>query len=310
MELDNFIPEWADRHGYYHHSNPILPDFYTFYEKGIKRPKLKHFWDILANRKEGDKELARAMVKILDIENPKMRAGSIVQEYVEGCLIGGFSEKESLRNAIARYDEYEIKEWREEEAVFESRKTPRFNETGKIAKAGEFSEIELVAQNALLGVKEAINELQLNEIVGEKEYYGKIEGCELDYLGKPDFSSRIELKTQWDSKTETDSPRANSIPKNIKQIHLTQIAGYYGITNLSPAIVYANRLGFKMFIPEKINLENAWEKIKRDCQRRERLMKLAKTPEELLKICDPQLDHPFVYKDLHPKIFREIVDLS
>lgn len=46
MSLEK-LPPWAERHNYFHHSNPSMPDGYTFHNKCFVRPLVDHSWKVL-----------------------------------------------------------------------------------------------------------------------------------------------------------------------------------------------------------------------------------------------------------------------
>ena len=66
--------------------------------------------------------------------------------------------------------------------------------------------------------------------------------------------------------------------------------------------MYGNRLGYRVFKPTLDQLHAGVAAIREACVRRERLLATANTTEELLKLCDPQWDHMFVWRDLPPEI--------
>ena len=122
-------------------------------------------------------------------------------------------------------------------------------------------------------------------------------------LAKVDLG-KVELKTQWDGKAYTDKPAANSLPSDIKEPHLYQIAGYWHLSGIIPKIVYANRMGYRVFEPTQEQLEFGLTRIIEACRRRERLMLAADTTEKLLRLTDPQWSHIFGWKDMNPELLH------
>ena len=70
-------------------------------------------------------------------------------------------------------------------------------------------------------------------------------------------------------------------------------------------LVYANRNTFKVFKPSEDELRVALDFLMEACSRRERLLKVASSTKELLRLCDPDWGHMFAWKDLHPEVLSE-----
>tara|TARA_E500000318_G_scaffold493_1_gene591 strand:+ start:3819 stop:4790 length:972 start_codon:yes stop_codon:yes gene_type:complete len=311
--LDN-TAEWAARHGYFHHSNPSVGDALTFWDKGIKRPRLRKAYAILKGEVKGDRELAQKTVNEYQSLNVKMLAGTIVQDICDTHLIDEKPYNECLKSGFKKLRKYNIPEWRDKEkerSELEHREKILYAlkevKGEKVWKKSNddatHCELDLVAQHAIEGLKEAQNKHGLNQLEPEVDLYSKLPKCELYYNGKPDYSSRIELKTQWDSNVHI-SARVNSLPNEVKANHMTQIAGYWYMTGNLPSIVYANRMGYKIFSPTEDELQQALQYIIESCQRRERLLKVASTTEELLRLCDPQWGGLFGWKDMNPTVLE------
>jgi len=115
----------------------------------------------------------------------------------------------------------------------------------------------------------------------------------------------VELKTQWDSNAHTDSPRANSLPNEIRENHLTQIAGYNLLSGHVPKIVYANRLGYRVFEATQEQLEFGIARIVEACKRRERLLMAHDKIEDVLRLTDPMWSHMFAWRGYSPEIIHQ-----
>lgn len=306
----DLAPDWATRHHYYHHSNPNRPDSVTFWDKGIKRPKLEDAWNILGGKIPGNRDDAHQTIQNHAFENVNMLSGNIVQHYCDAVLLDQITTTEAYRLAVNELHEYTPPphfDIEREMAIVAHREDVIYGADGKKptkkSAEPEMCELELVCRNALEGLQEAMQ--GLNEITGETDCWGDIPGCELRFNGRPDYCKRIELKTQWDQKAHTESPSAKSLPAHgPTHSHLAQITGYWHLTGLLPKIVYANRLGYRIFEPSEDELQRALQAISQACQRRERLLQVAKTPEELVRLCDPMWDHQWAWKDLHPDVIK------
>jgi len=309
----DLAPDWATRHHYFHHSNPSRPDSVTFFDKAIKRPKVNEAWNILLRKIPGDRDEAVETIDKHKYENINMASGTIVQRYCDAVLLEEVTTSEAYRRAVNELHEYTPPphfDVEREMAVVTHREDVIYAADGKKptkkAAEPEMCELELVCRNALDGLRDAMQ--GLNEITGEVDCWGDIPGCELKYNGRPDYCKRIELKTRWDQYAHTDKPAAQSLPaaeKGPLYSHLMQVTGYWHLTGLLPKLVYANRLGYRIFEPTEDELQRAFQALSGACQRRERLLRVAKTPEELLRLCDPQWDHNYAWKGVHQDVIKE-----
>lgn len=323
MIRNNF--SWAYSKGYYHHSNPSTPDFYTFFDKGILRTERNLALDVVKGKTEGDisqaKEILAKSGYYLDYRNKaqfndniNMCSGRAVEYFCDLMLIDGAMQGEAYREALNLLTSLQTGSWIDQDKVkrqLEGRQLPRYSEQGKATKKDEIgtNEFELVCKNAELGLREAMH--GANEIVGQTMLRGKLPGCELDYLGFGDYQEgSVELKTQWDTNVDTDKPRANSLPNKIKDPHLKQIAGYWHLTGKIPRIFYANRLGFVVFQATIDQLEYALQDITAACMRREKLMMVTENVQQLLKLCDPHFGDSFVWRDMNPEILKQAKELG
>ena len=306
-------PPWAELHNFFHHSNPSMPDGYTFYNKIKIRGLVDKAWKVLKGELQGNKEEAQHIINIHKNQNPNMTSGVVVQEYCDDILLHEISPGDAYRNTVAKLQGFRPLEWHDvdrEVAIIRHRTEPKYAlKTYKGEPAyrkdaeGEFCELELVCKHALDGLTIAAQ--GINQLEGEINLFKALPGSELQYNGRPDYHQRIELKTMWDQMAYSDSPKANSIPKEPRFSHLTQIAGYWHLSGQLPTIVYANRNTFKIFKPSEDELRVALDFLMEACSRRERLLKVASNTEELLRLCDPQWDHMFAWKDLHPEVLSD-----
>lgn len=315
---------WAHRKGYYHHSQPTTPDYWVFYDKGILRPARKRALQVIEGDVDGNAAEAKELLdkhgyykdasgRTQYNDNINMMSGRVVQNYCDRILIDEISPGDSYAEAVNELQSLQAGCWRDPDLVrqqIEGRLTPRYNVEGAKAKTdANFCELELVCNNALEGLREATK--GSNKIIGETELRGTLPGCELPYLGFADYQEGgLELKTQWDSNVHTDSPRANSLPNQIKAPHMIQLAGYWHMSGKIPKIVYSNRIGYRIYQPTEEELRYALADIIRACVRRERLMKLTSSTEELLSLIEPNFADSFVWRDLHPDVLTDAKNLS
>ena len=308
----------AARHSYYHHSQPNKPDGFTFFDKAVVRSERENAKAVLAGEAKGDKAEAQKIIDMHGVyvdsrgrtqsgDKPPLISGRAVENYCTDVAVNDLSPTDAFKNAINELQGFHGASWRDadkDKRELEHKTTVRYNADGSVPKKDiipTHHEFELVCSNALDGLREAF--AGANRITGQKELTGKFDDVQLPYKGYGDFQEGgVELKTKWDRGAGTDKPSAGSLPKEIPFNNLMQIAGYWHITDIWPQIVYANRLGYRVFKPTLDQLHAGVAAIREACVRRERLLATANTTEELLKLCDPQWDHMFVWRDLPPEI--------
>jgi len=311
---EEITPKYAREKYYFHHSNPSSSDGQTFWNKCRKRVIVNKAWSILKGEIKGDRDLASQTIEEYFDSNVKMHSGKIVQDICDKHLLDDIPYAVALKQGYEKLREYKIPAWRDhaketaelehKEKLLYSLKEVKGEMVWKKSDEGTASEMDLVAAHAIEGLKEAQSKNGLNRLEAEVDLYKPLPGCDLMYNGKPDYSKMIELKTQWDGNVHI-SPRSNSLPQEIRPAHMTQIAGYWHLTGKTiPTIVYANRVGYRIFTPSEDQLQNALAFIIESCQRRERLLKTAKDVEDLLRLCDPQWGAMFGWKDLNPTVLN------
>lgn len=308
----------ATQIAYYHHSNPSNPDGFTFFDKIIVRPELD-----AAKQNAQESAEAKQLVELHGVykdsrgkqqsgDKPILISGRAVENYCTDILVNDVSPADAYKDALNELHSFHGGSWRDadkDKREIEHKVTARYTADGSAPKKLEkgsswHTEFELVCSNALDGLREAT--AGANRITGQQKLKGKFDDVKLPYLGYADYQGGgVELKTKWDKGAGTDKPAASSLPKEIMWSHLTQIAGYWHMTDVWPTIVYANRLGYKVFKPTIEQLQAGVAAIREACMRRERLLAAASTPEELLRLCDPQWDHMYVWRDLPPAILEQ-----
>ena len=308
--------EFAHRHNYFHHSKPTLPDGFTFYEKSVVRTEHEAAKSIVAGKQSGDKDAAQRLLDMhgdyIDAagkpqsgDKPVMCAGRAAENYCTDIMVYDVAPAEAYKNAVNYVQGFTGGSWRDHEAdkrEIDHKFNPKYTDKGTVAKADAHNcELELVCRNALDGLREAM--VGANRITGQKKLTGKFDDVQLSYLGYGDYQEgSVELKTKWDRRADTDKPTAASLPTDITFDHLMQVAGYWHITEVMPTIVYANRLGYRVFKPSLEQLQAGVAAVIEGCKRRERLLAAASTTEELLRLCDPQWDHAYLWKGMAPEL--------
>ena len=322
--------QFAERHGFRHHSTPSSPDGFVLWDKGVYRIVRDLAWRIIQGRQPGDKGWAQDVLRRMGHykdpdgknqynDNPNMCSGRAIQRGTDQQLVEDADPRSAYSAAIEYLQAYMPGGWRdadEDKATMAHRLAVKYAEDGSKprkkkdeaeAKATH-CEFELVYEHSLAGLREAM--AGDNRLIGETELRGELPRCLLPYLGFGDYQEGgVELKTQWDSRAHTDSPAANSLPNDIKEPHLIQIAGYHHISGKRPKIVYANRLGYRVFIASDEQLEFGFARLVEASRRREALLRSSSSIAEVLQLCDPQWSHPFVWRNIHPQFIQEAKQL-
>ncbi len=321
-------PTWATKFNYEWHSQPSQPDGLKFFEKSHLRVQRDAAWKILTGDVDGDKDYAKS---ILDhdhgyykdylghtqySDNPNMCSGRAAQHYCDLVLLEDATPGEAFADSINVLEGFKGGHWRDKDkdkAIISNRTLVRYTSEGSIPKKkdGEStttsSEFERVCNNAVDGIREAL--AGANRITGEVNLMGYLPGLDLPYNGKPDYQEgRLELKTQWDRNADTDNPTANSLPSKITPAHMLQISGYYKLSGILPRIVYANRLGYRIFEPTEAELERCVMELIFHCKRREMIMADAEKDGELWMRTNPDFSN-FMWRDMNPTLLKQAKNL-
>lgn len=282
-------PDWSTHYAYKWHSNPrSRTTCRVFFDKCFVRPALSRAWDVM---KDGSASLtakgeAKLTIELHSDDNAQMCAGRTVQTFCDEILLEDKDPSVALAEAVETMQSYKPRTWDESDAYKAEHRA---------------AEITAVADNAITGLREALT--GVNDLYGEKEVFTTLKGCELKYFGKPDYIGRVELKTKWDrvSKVAKSGWSANSLPREPDLSHLFQVAGYWHGTGQLPTLVYANRLGYRVFNSEnceKLTPEHLNEILQlcaQDCRIREKILRAAHRMgghiEDLLQLVEPQFGH-------------------
>ena len=125
MGLDSDL-SWAHKKGYYHHSNPSTPDYYTFFHKGVLRPARAKAMKVLEGNAEGDKGQSKAILaagghykdylgKSQYNDNINMASGRAVEYYCDLCLMKDASPNEAYREALNVLTSLQTGSWIDQE---------------------------------------------------------------------------------------------------------------------------------------------------------------------------------------------------
>ena len=314
-------PTWASKHNYHHHSAPNEPDFHAIYRKAWVRPRINKSWEILKdpNSSNEEREEAEDIINMYEFKKVVMSCGQGVQAYCDAMLLDQHTHNEAFAHGLSIVQEYQPPKWKDGSLdtveIVARTETIRLTEEGAAPtknKPATKTEFELVCENALEGLRQA--SASLEKLEGEKEYTKKLDGCELPYLGIPDYSGCIELKTKWDGlkfeEKELVQARAASLPKEISTPWLKQVTGYWALTGKIPTIVAANRKDFKIYTPTEESLRLCLAEIESACRRRERILKQSDNVKELLGNLDPAWSEQRIWSGKSPQVFREVERLS
>jgi len=291
---------------YKHHSNPFnAGDAKVFYDKLILRPDRSKAWDLIKSGKkeEGDLILYEHghyqdhLGNHIYTDAPPMLFGRAVQYYCDLVLIEDASPAEAYREAINLIQGYKSPHWRD--AAEEQMKIDdvvngvNFNEFGERPRGKDAelnsTEFELICKNAIEGMREATK--GANRISGEEELGGKLNGCNLPYLGFADYQGGgVELKTKWGRKP----------PEKLPYNYLTQLAGYWHFSGIQPKLVMSSRYGYKIYSPSIEELENALRAVISACQRREALLYSSSRKDHLLRLTEPNFEGDFRWNGMNP----------
>lgn len=282
-------PDWATKFNYIWHSNPSSrPTSRVYFDKAWVRKRRESAWRTIKTSQDSlDVQQAREIIDTYKDDNANMACGRTVQDFTDAVLLDDQSPADALSAAKAKLLKYKPRTWDDG--------------TDTEKHIHYLDQFDIVSGNALEGLREALS--GVNDITGETEVFSQLNGLQLPYFTKPDYVQRVELKTQWDRRNRAAKSgwSANSLPKEPTHSHLMQVAGVYSGTHLLPTLVYANRLGFRVFTPdncEKLSEEFMRYKIKEivnACRVRERHLRAAYAnggePHHLCQMTEPDFSH-------------------
>ena len=292
-------PHFAKRFNWSHHSNPeSVPICKKMFEKVHVRPAVNSAWEIINNSAPGDKSDAFKTINKYAETNAKMLAGRTVQEMCDMVILENKSQEEAIEYGAAAFRDYKPLNWQAEK------------DAAQAVICAE--ELHSVFKNALEGLSEAQAALGLNRLTGEADILADWKGLQLRYNGKPDYSKRVELKTVWSSVADTKSgKRAGVVPNTPTHSHLSQVTGYWVITNrLSQCIVQTSATKTNVHTAENCEkLEDEAMHIRAQsitarCKIRENLLRTAETKEQLFELIEPDFSHMYAWNIAPEALFE------
>lgn len=285
------VPDWATRHGYWHHSNPRSKDrAKTLYEKVHVRPQIEKAFDTLRdkNATDADRLLAKGVLhRLYDRRSSaNMEAGKATQTACDLHLV--MDEKgEVLNLADATHAGVE---------QLQSYKPKNDDDAARLDKYLE--ELPLVIEHATKGLQEAM--ASENRILGEKQLLGMMPGLAVPHDTRPDYANRGDLKTKW-SRPSTRSKsgwQSASLPNSLTGMfdmnNVYQAAGFWALNgHRPPFLLYANATDYRLFTPENAPelrddfLQDVVNDIILQHKTTENILRAASTKDELLGLVSP-----------------------
>lgn len=285
------VPDWATRHGYWHHSNPRSKDrAKTLYEKVHVRPQIEKAFDTLRdkNASDADKLLAKGVLhRLYDRRSSaNMEAGKATQTACDLHLV--MDERgEVLNLADATHAGVE---------QLQSYKPKNDDDAARLDKYLE--ELPLVIEHATKGLQEAM--ASENRILGEKQLLGMMPGLAVPHDTRPDYANRGDLKTKW-SRPSTRSKsgwQSASLPNSLTGMfdmnNVYQAAGFWALNgHRPPFLLYANATDYRLFTPENAPelrddfLQDVVNDIILQHKTTENILRAASTKDELLGLVSP-----------------------
>lgn len=285
------VPDWATRHGYWHHSNPRSKDrAKTLYEKVHVRPQIEKAFDTLRDKSatDADRLLAKGVLhRLYDRRSSaNMEAGKATQTACDLHLV--MDERgEVLNLADATHAGVE---------QLQSYKPKNDDDAARLDKYLE--ELPLVIEHATKGLQEAM--ASENRILGEKQLLGMMPGLAVPHDTRPDYANRGDLKTKW-SRPSTRSKsgwQSASLPNSLTGMfdmnNVYQAAGFWALNgHRPPFLLYANATDYRLFTPENAPelrddfLQDVVNDIILQHKTTENILRAASTKDELLGLVSP-----------------------
>ena len=309
----NPVPEWAEKFSYFHHSNPKSGSRSDkLFSKVILRPLIDSLYK---ENTEASREQARAYSWNRS-QNPKMRAGQLVQLGADLILIGKNNDfKIDLGGPVDPLQALDVVQ--EQMQFWKPRTYAGADLTDSdISSIDRYkTDIPDTIKMAVEGLKEAM--AQDNQYIGEDEYIGLLPKNEIPHFTKPDYGRRGDLKTKWVGYAPNTKAgfKAVSTPKNLLGMfdikNVFQTAGWWHLNGRRPPfLVYATSTDCQVFTPNNSDelsddfLADCVEQISQMHKRTETMLRRSETVEDLFELLDPpDFDH-FSWKDEVPEIIE------
>ena len=171
--------------------------------------------------------------------------------------------------------------------------------------------ISLTLENAVAGIREAFP--GANEITAEEQFYHDLPGIEIPVLGYSDGRGGGvigELKTHWDNvRANTKSGFAiKSLPKEPPFPDIIQVGLYRRHFGGQAKLIYANRIGHKVFEIDNDRCEQAVEALTDALKKRQSMFQRSDSVADLLAYVEPDWTD-FRWNDYRPELLMELKTL-
>lgn len=285
--VKHIAPDWADKIHFRHHSNPASKHFSkTVFDKCYVRPKQDYCWSILKNEIKDpniSKEKARIILDKYKWDSAPMALGRTVQKICDARLLSPDELEKTYKTSQGIDIEKEARQELINYQPFE------YAKEDKLKKEACLDALDNTVENAIAGIQEAMKKLGINLLQGETTIFMEdINGIDLPYNFKPDFSNLIELKVKaptvssYIKKDGTRTIGKGVLPKAMTPGWLNQVSVYHAYTNRMPALVVANEEDYRIF-DDTVNdfaltkqmLTMTWENIVSDIKLHEHVLKQA-----------------------------------
>lgn len=171
--------------------------------------------------------------------------------------------------------------------------------------------ISLTLKHAVAGIREAFP--GANQIDAEEEFYAELPGIEIPVLGYSDGRGGGvigELKTHWDNvRANTSSGFAiKSLPAKPPYQDIIQIGLYRRHFGGQAKLIYANRIGHRVFEVDEETCEQAVEELTSVLRKRQSIFQRCDGVSELLQLVEPDWSD-FRWRDYRPELMMELKTL-
>jgi len=216
------------------------------------------------------------------------------------AVANGTSDRDAFRDMLSHLQEHKPVPWIDKDA----------KQTDYLL-SDDGDRISLTLKHAAAGIREAFP--GANQIDAEEKFYHELPGIELPVLGYSDGRGAGvvgELKTHWDNvRANTKSGFAiKSLPKEPPFQDVIQVGLYRRHFGGQAKLIYANRIGHRVFEVDEDRCEQAVEALTDVLRKRQSIFQRCDGVAQLLGYIEPDWTD-FRWNDYKPELLMELKTL-
>ena len=272
-------------------SKARCPLSYLICEYMIRQPR---YYDARTAKAGGDPEADLRLAHYAKPANIQMKAGTAVHQAAFAVANGAdFVEQlDAVTDALSAHTPIP---WLERDAALQD------------FMLSDADAVEATLENAVAGIREAF--VGANTIDAEDKFEIDLPGIEIPTVGYCDGrggGTTGELKTKWDrvSKSSSSGFAATSLPREPDKNDIQQAALYAYVFGGTAKLIYANRLGHRVFVLDDEQCTWAVQDLITSLRKRQALFERHETVDDLINVVEAEFTH-FKFRDYSAELLAE-----